>query len=98
METARASIGSTSKISGQVWIWVEESIPSLEESIVPLKLIIVNELLDASILDATGAEQVTRKANEEYSKYLWQPVPTRDPGKFVVRGELRPDPSRHLDS
>jgi hypothetical protein len=82
META-------SENSQQVWIWVEESIPSLEESIVAIKLTLVNELIDASILDTTGAEQVTRKATQEYSKYLWRPVPTRDSGKFVVQGELR---------
>jgi len=79
----------TAKSSGQVWIWLEESIPSLEESIVALKLTVVDELIDASILNTAEAEQVIRRANQEYSKYLWQPVPTRDSGKFVVKGELR---------
>jgi hypothetical protein len=88
METAK---NVASESSGQVWIWVKESIPSLQDSIVAIKLTVVNELIDASILNTAEAEQVIRRANQEYSKYRWQPVPARGSDRFVVQGELRPE-------
>jgi hypothetical protein len=65
-----------------VWIWVEKPIASS-------KLTIVDELIDATVLKTGDAEHITRKANEEYTKYLWHRVPVRSRGKFVVRGERR---------
>ena len=70
-----------------VWIWVQEPIESS-------KLRIVNELIDATELSPRDAEQITGKANQEYSTYLWQPVPCRGPGEFVVRGQLRSNKSQ----
>ncbi|HXJ88414.1 MAG TPA: hypothetical protein VMS18_16445 [Candidatus Binatia bacterium] len=71
--------------SGEVWIWVMRPIASS-------KLTIVDELIDATILKAADAEQITRKANAKYRSYLWQPVPIRKQGRFVVRGERRAAP------
>ena len=89
MKTARASSDSYSEKTGRAWIWVKEDTPILEETIVEIKLTVVNELIDATILQTTDAELVTRKANEEYSKYLWRPVPCERTGEFVVQGELQ---------
>ena len=89
METAEGSRGTSSEKTGQVWIWVQEAIPRLEETIVVIKLKVVDELIDATILQPSDAEQVTRKANQEYSEYLGQPVPARGVGEFVVQGKLR---------
>jgi len=89
MESAKGSTGTSSEKAGQVWIWVQEAIPTLEETIVVIKLKVVDELIDATILQTRDAEQVTQKANQEYSKYLWQPVPARGAGEFVVQGKLR---------
>ena len=71
----------------EVWIWVETEIA-------PSKLTVAEELVDATVLQTADAEQVSRKANQEYSKYLWQPVPAGDPGEFVVRGQLRSNKSQ----
>jgi hypothetical protein len=79
---AKAARGRASETKGRVWIWVEESITSS-------KLTVVDELIDATILQRADAEQITRKANQEYSKYLWQPVPATRTDEFVVRGESR---------
>jgi len=93
METAKAS--TFLEKNGRVWIWVEEAIPTLEETIADVKLTLVNELIDATILSTSDAEQVTRKANQQYSKYLWRAEPCERTGEFVVQGELPRDPSRH---
>ena len=69
--------------SGEVWIWIETEVA-------PSKLTVVEELYDATILLTADAEQVTRKADQEYPKYLWRPVPATGTGKFVVQGELNP--------
>jgi hypothetical protein len=71
----------------EVWIWVETEVT-------PSKLVVVEELIDATILHTADAEQITGKANQEYSTYLWQPVPCRGPGEFVVRGQLRSNKSQ----
>jgi len=68
---------------------VEEAIPTLEETIVAIKMKVVDELICATTLNANTAKQVTHKANQEYSKYRWRAVPTRDTGEFVVEGEAR---------
>jgi hypothetical protein len=65
-----------------VWIWVQEPIDSS-------KLRIVDELIDATELNPRDDEQITRKANAKHAKYLWQSVPIRTPGMFVVRGQPR---------
>jgi hypothetical protein len=80
MKTAEASTA---------WIWVEEAIPTLEETLVEIKLTLVYELLDATILQTSAAEQVTQKANQKYPNYLWQAVPCQRTGEFVVQGDLR---------
>jgi hypothetical protein len=67
-----------------VWIWVQEPIESS-------KLRIVEELIDATELNPRDAKQITRKANAKHAKYLWQSVPIRTPGMFVVRGQPRSD-------
>jgi hypothetical protein len=71
----------------EVWIWVETEVASP-------KLTVVEELVDATVLQTSDAEQVSRKANQEYSKCLWQPVPCKCAGEFVVPGELRSTNSR----
>ena len=91
MKTAKASAGSVSETSGRVWIWVEEAIPTLQETIRCTKLKVVDELIDATVLRTSDAEQVTRKANQEYSKYLWRAVPAERGGECVVQGDLRAD-------
>ena len=68
--------------AAEVWIWFEDQID-------PPKLMIVDELIDATVLKTADAEHLSRKANETYTKYLWHPAPTRSPGKFVVRGQPR---------
>ena len=78
--------------SSEVWIWVETEEGTQAGgvlSITPSKLVVVEELVDATILQTADAELITGKANQEYSNYLWQPVLARDPGEFVVRGQLR---------
>jgi hypothetical protein len=89
MKTARPNSDSYSEETGRVWIWVKEDTPILEETIVQIKLTVVNELIDATILQTTDADLVIRKANEEYSTYLWRSVPCERTGEFVVQGELR---------
>jgi len=89
MKTAKGSTGAFSERTGRVWIWVQEAIPTLQETIAVIKLKVVDELIDATILRMGDAEQVTRRANQEYSKYRWRPVPARATGEFVVQGELR---------
>ena len=68
--------------SGEVWIWVKKPVASST-------LTIVDELIDATVLRTADAEQICRKANAKYGNFLWQPVPTRQEGKVVVRGERR---------
>jgi len=94
MKTAKASTDTVSEKTGRVWIWVEEAIPTLEETIVDIKLTLVYELIDATILQTSDAEQVTQKANQKYPKYLWRTVPCERTGEFVVQGNLRADPSQ----
>jgi len=89
MVIAKAGSDTPSENRGRVWIWVQEAIPTLEETIAVIRLKVVDELIDATILQTNDAEQVTRKANQEYSNYLWRPVPARGTGEFVVQGELR---------
>jgi hypothetical protein len=83
METPEAGASRTSEMKGRVWIWIEE--PDKFHS----KLVVVEEVIDATILQEIDAEKVTRQANQDYPEYLWQPVLARDIDKFVVRGELR---------
>jgi len=98
MKTAEASTDNTCEKTGRVWIWVEEAIPTfVEKTLKDIKLTVVNELIDATILQSTGAELVTRKASQQYSKYLWQAVPGKRTGEFVVQGDLRADESRHVE-
>ena len=92
MKTVEARTDTVSKNTGPVWIWVEEAIPTLEETLVAIKLTVVYELIDATILQTSDAEQVTQKANQKYPKYLWQAVPCRSTGEFVVQGNLRANP------
>lgn len=66
----------------EVWIWVKGPIESS-------KLRVVDELIDATELNPRDAEQITHKANAKHAKYLWQSVPIRTPGMFVVRGQPR---------
>jgi ribosome-binding protein aMBF1 (putative translation factor) len=89
MQTAKVDSGSASEMRDRVWIWIEE--PDKFHS----RLTVVNELVDATTLQATDAEKITHRANQEYSKYLWQPVPTGAADEFVVRGDVRADPSTH---
>ena len=96
MATAKAGMDSSREKNQRVWIWVEEAIPTLEETIVDIKLTVVNELIDATLLRTSDAEQVIRKANQQYSKYLWQAVPGERTGEFVVQGDLRDAPSRDV--
>src|SRR5215813_13585688 len=81
METPEAGTSRTSEMEGRVWIWIEE--PDKFHS----KLVVVEEVVDATILQEIDAEKVTRHANQDFPKYLWQPVLATD-DKFVVRGEL----------
>jgi len=67
----------------EVWIWVENPVGSSE-----LKL--VDELIDATELPTADAVQISQKANQLRSDYLWQMVPCRKSGTFVVKGNLRP--------
>lgn len=69
--------------SGEVWIWVRKTLTSS-------KLMIVDDLVDATVLETSAAEQISRKAKAKYRNYLWQTVPVREQGKVVVRGERRP--------
>ena len=76
----------------EVWIWVETEAPTsiqADPDITSFPILVVDEAVDASTLQQEDAEKITRKANQEYSKYLWQPMPCRHAGEFVVRGELR---------
>jgi len=81
--------------SREVWIWVETEVPTTileaRPDITSFKLRVVDEEIDASTLQTEDAQKISRKANQEYSKYLWQAVPARNAGEFVVRGELRSD-------
>ena len=95
MTTAAASTDIVSQKPGRVWIWVdEEAIPTLEQAVVEIELTLVNELIDATTLQTSDAEQVTQKANQKYPKYLWRAVPAGRAGESVVQGDLRADPSR----
>lgn len=89
MKTVEASTDTVSKKTGRVWIWVQEATPTLEQTLVVIKLTVVHELVDATILQTSDAEQVTQEANQKYPKYLWQAVPCRRTGEFVVQGNLR---------
>ena len=95
MTTAAASTDTVCEKPGRAWIWVEDDAsPTLDEAVVRTKLTLVNELIDASTLQTSDAEQVTQKANQKYPKYLWRAVPARRTGEFVVQGDLRANPSR----
>lgn len=100
MKAAKASTDSSCEKTGRVWIWVKKEIPNLKEipilkeAIVDIKLVVVDELIDATILRTSDAEQVTQRANQQHSKYLWRAVPAKRTGKFVVQGDLRANSSR----
>ena len=66
-----------------VWIWVEKPVTSS-------KLTVVDELIDATVLNTADAVKISRKANQEHAKYLWRLVPIRKSGTFVVQGNPRP--------
>jgi hypothetical protein len=81
--------------SREAWIWVEVEVPTTilnaHPDITSFKLRVVDEIIDASTLQTEDAEKISRKANQDYSRYLWKLVPARNAGEFVVRGELRSD-------
>lgn len=67
--------------SRRAWIWVEKADSP--------KLMVVDELIDATLLKSSDAELVCRRANEKFGSYRWNPVPARVAGQFVVQGEQR---------
>ena len=69
-------------VPNSVWIWVEEPVSSS-------KLTVVDELIDATVLDMADAVDISRKANQVHKQYLWLLVPVRKLGTYVVQGNPR---------
>ena len=56
MATAKTITDNSCEKTGRVWIWVAEAIPTfVEGTLFDMKLTVVNELIDATVLQPSGA-------------------------------------------